>query len=302
MAFNVGALTQWVNDNSQELLTKAVLQAETIPYITVIPGVKYKERLKYLATDALFQQGGCGFTASGTTTLTEKDLLVTTLKITEELCPEDLNSYSLQLSMKPGYNTNIPFEALYAEQKVKEIQKGIELMIWANTVASSTNCSGFLYLMNNDADVHDLTFAWCSTGNTASNYLAAIYAMQNALPAEIQSFDDLTLFVGHEVFRMIVQSLIIANLYHVDVTNNNGFTSFIFPGTNIKIVPVNGLNGTCDAVLTPASNLIYVTDLESEEDKLKVWWSEDYQIVRTVCNWKSGVSYYFGDYIVLSQL
>jgi len=45
MAFNVGALTQWVNDNSQELLTKAVLQAETIPYITVIPGVKYKERL-----------------------------------------------------------------------------------------------------------------------------------------------------------------------------------------------------------------------------------------------------------------
>ena len=301
MAFNVGALTQWVNDNSQELLTKAVLQAETIPYITVIPGVKYKERLKYLATDALFQQGGCGFTASGTTTLTEKDIEVTTLKITEELCPEDLNSYSLQLSMKPGYNTNIPFEALYAEQKVKEIQKGIELMIWANAASTTKNCDGFLHLMNTDADVHDLTFTWCATGHTASDYLAAIYAMQNTLPAEIQSFDDLTLFVGHEVFRMIVQSLIIANLYHIDLSTNNSMTPFTFPGTNIKLVPVNGLNGLCAAVLSPASNLIYVTDLQSEEDKLKVWWSEDYQIVRTVCNWKSGVAYYFGDYIVLSQ-
>ena len=302
MAFNVGALTQWVNDNSQELLTKAVLQAETIPYVTVIPGIKYKERLKYLATDALIQQGGCGFTGSGTTTLDEKDILVTSLKVTEELCPEDLNSYSLQLSMKPGYNTNIPFEALYAEQKVKEIQKGIEIMIWGNQAASATAFAGFQNLLNADGDVHDYTsFTWCSTGNTASDFLGAIYAMINLLPAEIQGFDDLHLFVGHEVFRKITQALVIANLYHIDLTSNNGLTPFMFPGTNVKLVPLNGLNGTCVTCLTPASNLIYATDLQSEEDKLKVWWSEDYQIVRMVCNWKSGVSYYFGDYIVFGH-
>ena len=301
MAFNVGGLTLWVNDNSQTLITRAVLEAETVPYITVVPGVKYKERLKYLETDGLLQAGGCGWSASATTTLVEKDLVVTPLRTMEELCPDDLEKYSLQLSMKAGKNTSIPFEQLYAEQKVKQIQKAIEMMIWANHAADSTHFAGFKYLMDNDADIVDDSFVWSGSTWVASDYLTQIYKMQNALPAEIQSFPDLTLFVGHEVFRKIIQSLVYANLYHIDLSTNDSLTAFVFPGTNINVVPVNGLNGLNYAVLCPASNLIFVTDLMGEEDNLSIWYSQDNQQVRTVANFKAGVEYYFGTYIVLSQ-
>lgn len=301
MALNVGGLTLWVNDNSQTLITKAVLEAETVPFITVVPGIKYKERLKYLETNALLQAGGCGWSASATTTLLEKDLLVTSLRTMEELCPDDLEKYSLQLSMKAGKNSTIPFEQLYAEQKVKEIQKGIEQMIWANHAADSTHFEGFLHIMDADADVVDSVFAWSGTTWTASDYLNQVYSMQNSLPAEIQAFPDLTLFVGHEVFRKIIQSLVIANLYHIDLSANDSLTAFIIPGTNIVLQPVNGLNGLNIAVLTPASNLIFATDLMGEEDNLAIWYSQDNQQVRTVANFKAGVQYYFGTYIVLAQ-
>ena len=303
MAFNVGALTAWVNDNSQELITKAVLEAETVQHITVIPGIKYKERLKYLDTNAPFIAGGCGWGTSGTTTLTEKDLLVTSLRTTEALCPDDLEHYSLQLSMKAGKNTAIPFEQLYAEQKVKYIQKNIELMMWANTAADSTNFEGFTHLMNADSDVVDKSFNWTGTTFTASDYTTAIFAAYNGLPSEVQSADDLTLFIGHDAYARLVNAYFIANLYHVDVNNQNPHgQTFVFPGiSNLTIVPVNGLNGTRYGVLTPSSNLIYCTDLVSEEDKLQTWYSQDNQEVRTVANFKAGVQYYFGIYIVFMQ-
>jgi hypothetical protein len=85
MAFSLGGLTTWVNDNSQELLAAAVLAGETVDLISIKTGVKYKERLKYLATDAVFQAGGCGYSTNGTTTLTEKDLTVVDVKINEFL-------------------------------------------------------------------------------------------------------------------------------------------------------------------------------------------------------------------------
>lgn len=301
MAFVVSDLTGWVNSNSQELLTKSVLESETIPYITVLPGVKYKQELKYISTNAIIQAASCGYNTNGSTTLTGKDVSVTALKVQEDLCPADLDTTSMQLSMRPGFNTSIPFAALIAEQKVKEVNKAIEVMIWANHSGDTTHFAGLQSLFIADSDVHDITdFDWTATGNTASDYIGAVYEMQNTLPAEVQSLNDLTLFVGHEVFRKVVQQLVISNLYHIDLAVNNGLTPFMFPGTNIKLVPVNGLNGLGFAALTPASNLVYVTDLQSESDAFKMWWSEDFQTVKSSITWKSGITYYYGDYIVYS--
>ena len=302
MAFNVGGLTKWVNDNSQELITAAVLEAETAKYITVIPGIKYKQRLKFLATSAPFIAGGCGWSSTGTTTLTEKDLLVTSLRTTEVLCPDDLEQYSLQLSMKAGKNTAIPFEQLYAQTKVQQIQKNLEMMIWANDAADTIHFEGFTHMMNADSDVVDKSFNWSGTTFTASDYTTAIFAAYNGLPAEVRNADDLKLFIGHDAYARLVNAYFIANLYHVDVTAQDGKSTFKFPGiANLEIVPVNGLNGTRYGIMTPAGNLIYAVDLMNGDEKIESWYSQDNQEVRTVANFKAGVSYYYGTYIVLQQ-
>jgi hypothetical protein len=299
MAFNVTALAGWVNENSQTLLTQALLGSQTADLITVIPGIKYKQTLKYLETNAIIQAGGCGYSATGDTTLTDKEVSVVSMKVQEDLCPSDLEDTSMQLSMRPGKNQNIPFEQLWADRKVAQLQTAIETMVWSATNASSVKCAGFKYLMDNDAGVFDYSFNFCTTGRTASDYLNAVYAMFNKLTPETKSKTDLTLFVSYEAFALMIQALVIGNLYHIDMSGNNGYSPFIFPGTSIKVVPIKAI--ACFGVLTPASNLVWATDLLSESDQLKVWWSEDQQIVKSTVDFKVGTSYYWGNEIVLAQ-
>jgi hypothetical protein len=304
MALSLGGMTEYVKSTSAELLVQAVLKGETIDLIKTQPGIKYKDRLFYFTTDAVFQAASCAFSTNGTTTLTEKDVSVVSVKVNESICPEDLNKYQQSLEMSPGWNKTIPFEQVYFNTKMLEISKTIETNIWANQVATTTYPSGLIYQFLNDTTITGNTMVSQNlTGyTTASEWLAAVYALQNKLPEAIQSFTDLTLFVGHPIFRKMIQTLVVANLYHIDMTTNNGMNPFMFPGTNIKVVPVNGLNSLNNMVLTPASNLAYLTDLVSEEDKIEWFWDQSDQICKFIARFKYGVSYYFSEYVVLSKL
>ncbi len=302
MAFAFSTIGTWVNENSQTLISKAVLELESTKYMTIMPGVKYKEAIKKIVTQSPLVAAACGVpTSTGQTTISDKDIEVKSFQTFETLCPADLEQYALQLSMRPGWNESIPFEAQYADLKVKEIQKQIEQKIWATTAAATNGIDGLNYLFDNDADVHDRTFVWSATTWTSSDYFAEIYGMINDLPVEIQTMDDLKIFVGKEISRRMVQQLVITGNYHIDFTNNNGNAPWYFPGTNVQIVPEGGLNSLNRAILTCASNLIYATDMMNEEEKFKMWWSEDDQYVKFISHFKFGVSYFWGDYVVLSQ-
>jgi len=302
MAFTVTDIGSWVNENSQDLISEAILESNTIEKVTLMPGIKYKEQIKFLETDSQIQAASCGTpTTSGSTTLTDKDIEVKSLMVYEETCPEDFNETSLQLSMKPGWNTEIPFEQQYADLKVKNLQKNIEKMIWSSTAASTTKCVGWVYSFNNDSDVEDTTFDWAATGNTASDFMGEVYNMVNKLPDEIQDMTDLTLFVSPSLSRKMTQSLVIADGYHIDLTKTDGNSEWEFPGINLTVKPTNGLVGQEVAVLTPASNLIVGTDLQNESEQFKLWYSDDDLQVKFLQQFKIGTSYYFGEYVVLSQ-
>ena len=301
MAFDITAINYtWINENNQNLLTEAIIGAQTPQLIQVYPGVKYKENLKYLETNALTQAGGCGWTASGTTTLTDKDVAVVSLKWTEKLCPADLETTALQLSMRAGKNENIPFEQAYVNLKTKQIQTVLETMYWSSNAASSVACEGLVHQLNADADVHDYSFNPCTTGQTFSTWAAAVYGMYNHLSPEAKNFDDLKLFVSYGTFSLMQQAMVIANIYAIDQTGPN-LMAFRFPGTNVTVQPIKALDNQCVMILSPASNLLWVTDLVSEEDKIDMWWSQDNQEVRFVADGKLGAAYYWGEYIVLAQ-
>jgi len=306
MAFNTSGIGTWTNENSQDLISKLILELESTKYFTLMPGVKYKEQVKKLSTQSPLVAAACGTpTTTGTTYLTDKDVEVKGFMTYEELCPADLETTSLQLSMKPGWNEDLPFEAQYADLKVKEIQKQIEQKLWGTTAAATNGIDGLLYLIHADVassggTIERSTFSLSGTSITASQYMQEVYAMVNSLPAEIQTLDDLTLFCGKEISRRMVQQFVVTGNYHIDFVADNGNTAWKFPGTNITIQPVNGLNGVNQVVLTPASNLIYATDLMNEEEKFKMWWSEDDQYVKFLVNFKFGTTFYWSDYIVIS--
>lgn len=308
MAFVVSNITNWVNENSQTLIEKAILEANSFKYITIIPGIKYKETVKFLEGDSLIQCQACGTpTSSGTTTLDDKEIEVKKLMVYEELCPKDLENTSLQLSMKPGYPRDIPFAAQYAEMKVKNIQKRLEQLMWLSTsdaTLSACDPQGLIITMSGDTDTiwNNTAFDWSwATGWTVTDLMNEVYTMDNSLPAEVYSDTNKRLFCGFEVSRKMIQCFVKAGNYHIDFVADTGNNEWIFPGTNITVTPVNGLNATNYVVLTPGWNIIVGTDLTNEEEKFRLWWSEDDQILKFIAQWKIGFNYYFGEYIVVSH-
>lgn len=302
MAFDVSGLGDWVNENNQALISKAILDENTISLVSKMSGVKYKEAVKFLEVAPLIQSYACGTpTTSGTTTLTDKDIEVIPLMVYETLCPEDLVKKATQLSLAPGFPEKIPFEQAYSDLMIKNIGKQISVALWSATAGSTVKPAGWVYQAEADAAVIDRTFNWSATGVTAANYNIEIFGMINALPAEIANDEQLTLFVGPEVSRKLKQALFSANLYHYDTTGENGNSAWIYPATNVTVQPTNGLAGAGAVLLTPAWNLIVAFDLESEFDQFKLWWSDDDQQSKFLVKFRLGNNYYFGEYIVLSN-
>ncbi len=95
-------------------------------------GVKSSETINIMDTDAIFQSGGsCGFTASGSTTFTQRTVTVGKIKVNEALCPKDLEAKYLQKALPTGsMYDSVPFEQEFADKKAKTIAAQLETSIW----------------------------------------------------------------------------------------------------------------------------------------------------------------------------
>lgn len=300
----VSDIGSWVNDNGQELLEKTILAGETLSYVSIYPGVKYKEQLKYLNTDANLQAAACGApTTSGSTVITAKDIEVKPFMVYEELCPQDLNSTSLVLSQTPGLDTTLPFEGQFVQMKSKRIAEAVEKRFWVQA-SGSTAVAGVLNQADDDSDVVDVVFDFSATGLTDSQLIDGYETLIDAIPEEIQGAEDLTLFLGHDAFRKLSRAFLNSNNVQMTKFDFNGVDVFEFPGAeNVKVRPVNGLNSANNTdkrvVITPASNLLHVCDMEGEESSM--WWSQDDRTIKYMADLKFGTAYYYGEHIVVSQ-
>jgi hypothetical protein len=305
MAFSVSTINGWVNENNQTVLSAAILEPKALQGFFQMPGVKYKEQIKYLGIDTLpnLIAYACGDpTSSGTTSLTDKDITVVSLMQYEELCPEDLNATSFQLGMKPGMNEDFSFEQEYVKLKIATIQKAIEGYAFSTSSGGTAQPAGILSIAGADSDVNDRSFVWSATTWTASDYFAEIYGMYNDLPVDLQNIQDLMLYVPHAISRKMLQTIIVAGNYHIDFTDpkyQGGNVPWIFPGTNITVFPTQ--MPANNVMLTPASNLIEAYDLQSEFDSARLWWDENEERLKFKIKFRIGFNYFFGDYIVWSR-
>jgi hypothetical protein len=76
MAFSIGTLANYTDEQRFPLIRKAVLSAKTATLLTLQAGVKSASAINILESDAIFQADGCGFNASGTTALTQRVITV----------------------------------------------------------------------------------------------------------------------------------------------------------------------------------------------------------------------------------
>jgi hypothetical protein len=310
MAFNVSALANYTNEQSTELVLKSLFGSKTAAILQaagqVQVGVKSAEALNILTSDVYFQTDGCGYTASGNTTFSQRNITVGKIKVEETLCPKTLEAKWMQTQIAAGSPTSVPFEEQIGQDKANNIAKLLEIAMWqgdtatTNTNPNTNKFDGFIKLI-------DAASASTVAGNTSSatsitvaNVDDLIDNIYNVIPADISDASDIVLWVGIDTFKKYTTALRNNNLFHY-AADSDGMEIMI-PATNVKMVAVGGLNGTNRMFLGRLSNFFVGTDLANEEEDYRFWYSQDNDEVRFRATMKYGVQFAFPDQIVQFKL
>lgn len=223
---------------------------------------------------------------------------------------DTLEAYYTQTLMQPGsYNTQIPFEQLYVQEKTEQISALIDDLIWKGNVATGTGnlnlCNGFIQLAGSAAYSGSVVNG--NTGSvtaiTAANIIGVVDAAVAVIPTNIIDMDDLYLYCGYDFYRTYATALRNANLFHYTGAEDQGqqFSQMV-PGTNVRLIAVRGLNNTNKFFISSKSNLYFGTDLLNDYENFELWYSLDNQEVRMAAKWKAGVNAAFWDYVVYFKL
>lgn len=310
MALDLSALTNYVKENELQLTSAAIFSAKTASLIeqfgNVQVGVKSAETINIMTTDAVFQAGGtCGFSSSGTTTITQRLITVGKIKIQESICPKTFEAKYTQKALREGSTYDyMAYAAEYSAQKVERIGAALETAIWQGDTASGSaqlnKFNGIATIINalgfgGAGDPINGNVAAVTTLTTA-NVIAAVDAVFLALPAALLDKSDVVIFCGNDTFREYVLALRGSNFFHYPVDAAN--MELVVPGTNVKLIGVNGLNGTDYLVGVSMSNLYLGTDLLGEEERFDLFYAKEADEMRFVVEFKMGVQVAFPDEVV----
>lgn len=311
MGFDVSSLTDYVSQDKLKLISKAILGGRTMKIVNLQTGVKGKVGINILDVDPIiYKSGTAGFTASGTTTLTQRTLDVQGLKSNLDWNIDDLVSTYQSENLKPGaIGTDIPFEEDLANGIAEKISERIDNLIWDGYTDAGLR-SGQKTLFNGLLQHIEAESGSVITASTRSNYTGSstcVKAVDDLVAAFLNDndavndamADDLTLFVSFEDYNTLKTAYIDANLYHVEVKEMAPYTFKLPRHENITCVAVRGLNGTDIGVLTRASNIYIGVDMEEDLEKFIFWEADDKETVRFLFKASVGVNFAFMERIAV---
>jgi hypothetical protein len=312
MAFSVGTLAAYTEQNESLLVASSVLGSKTASLIkdrgNVMVGVKSAETINIMDTDAIFQDGSsCGFNASGTTSFTQRTVTVGKIKVNEALCLKDLEAKYLQKALPAGsmYDSMVYSEE-YSNRKAEKIANQLENTLWRgdttsvdvnlnkfNGITTLITAAGASVVNANSVALHGVV----ETAITDANVVSIFDDIYKAIPAQVVDKDDIAIFCGMDTFRTYTVKLKSSNLYHYQY-DGKANAEFYLPGTNVKVIAVQGLNGSGKIVAARISNFFIGTDLLNEEEKFEIFYAKEADQVRFVAEFKMGINFAFPDEIV----
>jgi hypothetical protein len=305
MAFDVSALTAYVDQTSTDLLVAAQFEAETASMIGLQTGIKSAAALQLLSTNAVMQDGSsCGFNASGDVTFTQRTLTTAAIKFQDTLCPRTLESKWTQLLLKKGQNyTEADIPKLIVDNILGGIKQRLEVADWQGDTTS-----GSAYLSRYDGLIKIINAASPVTA-TASTYNATnartiVANIVSNIPATLKGNAAVKIFMGYDAAEIYRQKLMNDNLFHVPVGSGDQ-KGIMAEGSVHEIVPVHGLDGlysvsgqSCIFAFNP-DNAVLGVDMENEEEQAKMWYSLDDDNVKYSFRFRRGVQIAYGDEIVV---
>jgi hypothetical protein len=306
MSFNVASLTNYVNEQSTDLISRLYFEKTSSDYFTLQSGVKKTDALHLLAVTAFPQDGsGCSPTASGDVVFSNRDITVGQITYFSGFCMKDLIPKYTQILLRAGNaeTEDMAFEAEVADSIIKTIMEHNETADWQGDTAS-----GNVYINRYDGLIKIIDAATTAvSGNTSAatsitsgasgNVDSLVNAMANARPAKVKSALNQVLFVGQDTFDKYVDTLNAKNLFNVDATSWANYSVSI-PGKNITLVGVVGLDGTNRMFLGTQENFFLGFDLQNDEEEFDMWYEKKDDKVYYRVKFKRGLQVAYPNEIV----
>ena len=308
MSFNLSGLSNFIDATSQtELISKALLKPQTVNNLTVKVGITAgTTNLNVLNAVADIKDSACGFGAAqvgnNQTVFTTIPAVTQAKMMKEELCPSVLTDYWLSSQLSPNaMQESVPFEQAIADLKIKEINKYVEQTLWAGDGAGLDGLLFQTSVAEGAVDATAYATAW-----TSANAVANMWAVIDLIPTELKQEDDIIAFVSYATYSKLVQGLqkegnsILLQYPNVNNVTGAAESSFIWPGSNIKIFAAPGLvdpAGSSAVIVGPKKYIFMTTGIVDNQDQFKFYYDPSEDTVKFMSKFKLGSAAYASQFV-----
>lgn len=302
--FVVSSLPDYVQNNKDLIIKNfALVGTASRQRFGLQTGIKTSAYLNYLELAPVLQDGkGCGFSASGTATLTQRTITTAIIKVNMDICPDSLLGKYPEYLVRIGANSDeLPFEQYVVDGITAELNKKIEKLIWQGDTTLTTNTdlkwlNGILKQLASDSDKVAVSIAH---GTAIYNAIKAVYL---AIPEETLE-RGAEIYISPANYRDFLQAMVEKNYFHYSGPQDAAPEEFVFPGTDVKVVKTPGLAGVNNLIVASfPENFVYGCDAEGDLEEVKIWFSDDDDLFKLKVKWNSGIAYRFPNQVVLGTI
>ena len=296
-------LTAYTEEHRLPLLRNAVIGSKTAKLFNLQTGVKGATALNLLDTTIQFGDGGsCGWNEAGKTTLSQRVITPGYPKVNMSFCDKQLLKYWTNYEVRiAAQQKSLPFEEDFMNSIVEGVAATLEKAIWqGDTASGDANLNKFDGIVKIASNA---TVAATTTYNAAS-IATTLNTMYNSLPSAAFSKGEVVAYISESDYRKYIQELIANG----NLVITNGVTdvampeSVLIPGTNVRVYGVAGLDGVQKAYMSYKDNFVFGTDMEGDEEKFDLWYSQDNREFRVAIEFVAGTQVAFPDMLVVAQV
>ena len=260
-------------DKIEDVIYSVFDDSEYMDVVKVITNVKGKQKIPKIflrgaqySGDGLIPSAGCGFVDTTDLVLNDVDIEVEKLRMGMELCLDDLVNYSFEVHITDGARN-------------EDLDISDALLAYFTQVLRA-NIQDYLFNDSTNGIIPKLHTGASAATVTASSELGKLLDIYNSLPEGWQNSTKANpiIFISPNLFTSIRGEIFSATApitSSIEIINNR----FKLPLTNASVITLPFLTGT--KAYAGISNYLFAgTDLESDFENVRVWYSDDNETIR----------------------
>lgn len=259
-----GLIQDYINAHRDEIIAEVPTQSKTVGYLYGMYGVKHKDVVPKLDSTVVLGDGSaCGWAPDGSDVYTNVEIEVNPAEVEKEICQRDFEKTNLNHELRwAAGQEKLPFAEEYINSQLAAINDAIEHDVWQGN--ATIGLDGLLAQVG--SAVTTATTVDFS-GMTADEKVAG---MVEKIPHKALKY-GVDIFMSNSDFAAYAKALnanCCANRAVIDASADE----YVLPeNTKIRLIPVEGLEGTGKMVAAPRMSLVYGTDVEGSENIVDFW-------------------------------